>query len=162
MPDNKKILDIAAEKYMERRNDIETKINLSKELEYKFKKTSDNDIVQISDGNKTITAEYEYLGMWSQNQWTWAWNNPFVNKKLILISEKIHEYADYIKKHYETFDKEEVDSIYYFVKHGNFFATEDVVNLIVKLSLYLSQCKWCFKFGKHYDEYIIITKIIQY
>ena len=106
------------------------------------------DIVEIYDNQKLVlTANYQYIGLYIDRIWTWAWNNPYVNKKL--VSSKII-----------TYKAQNNQLIDYFIQHGNFYATPETVELIIKLALYITNALWYFKINQ--SEYIYITKIIQY
>lgn len=158
---NKKIFKIATDNYIKCKAGIEKKLDVSKEIKYKFKRIENANYIELNDGVNIITAEYEFLGTYVNNIWTWAWNNPFVNRKLTVMSEKVKDYGKYIIENYETFNSDEVDQLYYFIKYGNFYSTADLVDLLLKIALWICKGEWYMGIDEN-REYIIITKIIQY
>ncbi len=166
----KNFLKEITKSYIQKEKDILKKNNAYSKLVYKFIIENDTDIVEAYDtnGKSVFKATYEYIGTYIPNEciWFWAWNNPYVSRNLTKMTEQIHDYSKYIEKNYKLFDPQEIEEIYYFIKNGNFYAETKTIDLLVKISLYISKTEWfaTVKKSENIDkiDYIFIKNIIQY
>lgn len=149
--------------YDKQKEYIEERINIKKEFDYVFE---NNTVELYDDGKKILTGEYEIVGLfnYSMSVWYWAYNVSFVNKKLMSASKNVRNFTKYIKDNYEKFDSKEVEDYYYYTSNGNFFITDEKINDILMLTLYINKGIWIFPIKREQVgvvQYIIITKITQ-
>lgn len=92
----------------------------------------------FENNKKILIGKYEILGYSKNNNWTWAFENKYVEKYLTDISKKIYDKITF------TFDDKNID-------------------YLLKLSLYYSNDIWIIKRNINLNmfEYIILTEINQ-
>lgn len=161
---------VTVEKYYHENNDnMGAKIDgLDNKNNYKYH-FQKNNLVEVYLGDKLVMkGEYCTLGLYSiqLSVWYWSWAIAFINKQLIeLPLEKVKKFVDVIDNKYEEFNKKEVEMLHYLVSNNNFYISNDKIDKIIKLGLYLTKSIWCFPIAhndKNQIEYILITKILQY
>ena len=135
-------------KYFEQNKEkIAKKFDPNKNYKYKFYKDNNNNhVVQLRDNDNLIVVEaiYDIAGIYNMYNsiWYWGWNIDTVDKQLIKRSEKVKEFAKYIKTHPEKFTHMERDKLYYWSNNGNFYTSTNNVLHLIKLILYLTKSIW--------------------
>jgi hypothetical protein len=164
------------------KKDININIDPIKNYKYKFYTDNNNNhIVQLFDNNKIIIeAIYDIAGMYNiyNNVWYWGWNIDVVDRQLVKQSEKVKEFAKYIKNNSTKMSNNiDMDKLYYWSSNGNFYISHANIIHPIKLVLYLTKSMWYMPvcYGKdstkpvlctnkkHISriEYILIKKIIK-
>ena len=93
--------------------------------------------------NKILIGNYDILGYFNkkENKWTWAYDNPYIEKYLSILSKKISKSIN-IKK----------------INSSN-------LDIFLQMCLYYSKKIWIVKkninFGDNLEEYVILTEINQ-
>lgn len=163
-----KLIDSNYDKSYEKIKKIITNIDDKQNYTYKY---VDDNIIEIFIKDKLILrGEYCVLGIYNiqLSLWYWSWNIAFINK--ILTNKPINDiknYIDIIDKHYDKFNVVDVEMLHYLLSNDNFYISNNNINKLIKLSLYLTKGIWYFPI-KQYDgnnniiQYIMVTKILQY
>lgn len=144
--------------------------NLDEKQNYTYNYIDDNVIEILFKDKLVLKGEYCVLGLYNiqLSLWYWSWNIAFINKKLTKKPiSNIKNYIDVINKNYDKFNVVDVEMLHYLLSNDNFYISNDNINKLIKLGLYLTKCAWFFPI-KQYDgndnviQYILITKILQY
>ena len=159
------------------KNDISKKIDIGKDYSFERYEENKNQLVNIFLDEKLILkAEYNVIGMYNipLSIWYWGWNIAFLNKDLIKDLQMVSDFLNLLDKNYQDFDAKEADLLYYFLSNPNFYITNDKIDEIIKLVLYLTKTIWFFPIkyiNKNNNisidqldkiEYIVIRRILQY
>ncbi len=173
----KKFFDKINSYYISINDDIQNKVkglNNKNNYEYVFTKNDDTQLIEVYlDDKFVLKAEYAILGLYNiqLSMWYWSWNIAFINKKLIeLPTKKIKNFIDIINDNYDKFDKVDVETLHYLISNDNFYISNNNIDKIIKLSLYLTNGIWYFPIKQNNNDnddsnqlqYILITKILQY
>ena len=166
----KKFFDTIDSYYNSINDDMKKKIILDNKnnYEFTFSQNDNTQIVEVYLNDKFILkAEYVILGLYNiqLSVWYWCWNIAFVNKKSIELStDKIKTFINTLEDNYDKFNKHDAEVIHYLLSNDNFYISNDNINKIIKLSLYLTKSIWYFPIKQNSDllQYVLITKILQY
>ena len=146
-------------------------LNNKKNYEYVFSKNGSTPVVEIYLDDKFILkAEYCIVGMYNVqlSVWYWSWNIAFINKKLTeLPIKKIKNFIEEINDNYNKFKSVDAEILHYLLSNDNFYVTNNNIEKMLKLSLYLTKSIWYFPIKQTNNEensiqYILITKILQH
>lgn len=170
----KKFFDNINSYYNSTNDDMQKKVhnlNNKNNYEYVFSKNDDMQTVEIYLDNKfVLKAEYVILGLYNiqLSMWYWSWNIAFINKKLTeLPINKIKSFINVLNDNYDKFNKVDAEMLHYLISNDNFYISNNNIDKIIKLGLYLTKSVWYFPIKQNDDninqlEYILITKILQY
>lgn len=164
--------------YKKVKDDIQKKLDISKEYQYNFVEENGKHIVEINSNNKLkLKAEYNTVGLYNipLSMWYWAWSLPFVNKKLLDKINIIKAFPQKLEKQkdFNKISQVELEELHFLTSNNNFYCSGQNIDRIIRLVLYLTEALWYFPV-KHVDtevnnnnqmeriEYIIITKILQF
>ena len=106
----------------------------------KFYKLDDSkNIIDISDknnGNLLMRCEYRVIGYFniSSSIWTWAWNNPFIEKSLCIDKDKFMELKQGIKK--SNINQKEMEEILYYLDDPAFYISFNNIDRLLKFIMY--------------------------
>ena len=152
---------------------MKKKIDLSVNYDFKFSEENDSYIVELYKKDKLkLRAEYSVVGVYNipLSVWYWAWNIAFINKSLIINQDNIKVFLNRLEQEYSSFDPVEAEDYYYLLNNPNFYISDENINKIIKLVLYLTKGLWVMPVKSIHNninlgdkfEYIMITKILQY
>jgi hypothetical protein len=162
--------------YKNAKEDIQKKLDITKEYQYTFVEENGKHIVEINSNNKLkLKAEYNIVGLYNipVSVWYWSWSLPFVNKKLL---EKVNIVKDFPQKlekqkDFNKISELELEELYFLTSNNNFYCSGKNIDRIISLVLYLTEALWYFPvkiadetstYKMERIEYIIITKILQF
>jgi len=173
------INDKIIEYFNSMQKEISNKMDIMKDYDYEFYEENNNHIVNIFlKGKLKLKAEYNIIGLYNipMSVWYWGWNIAFINKNLIKDLDKVKDFINIINNEYKNFDKLLAEELFYILTNGNFYISYDKINIIIKLTLYLTKTLWFFPIkysnkNKNKNslldsldkiEYIMIKKILEF
>lgn len=155
--------------YIKLKKDIEKKIELDKPYEYVFDK---NYVELYLDGKFCMKCEYGIMGMYNigNSIWYWGWGISFIDFSLVKFLDNVTNFEKILDKEYSKFDRVEAEELHYVITNSSFYISNNNIDKIIRLCLYLTKGLWYFPIkrcnddGKTCDkiEYIIVTKIVQF
>jgi len=152
--------------YLRQKEQFQFKINNG--VKYTFSEKNGINYVEIIDhGKLVLKAEYSLIGLYNVgvSVWYWGWNIAMIDKSLIQKIKKIKKYYKTIKAEYHKYNAQEIDEIYYFLRNGNFYISQQNVLKIVKLALFLTKSNWYLEVMRNDQtggiQYIFIDKVVQ-
>ena len=163
------------------KDDIQKKLDITKEYQYNFVEENGLNIIEISIDNKIkLRAEYNIIGLYNipLSIWYWGYSLEFVNRKLLDKLQIIKEFSKKLeindKNNNGEFKPVELEELYFITSNNNFYCSSQNIDKIIKIVLYLTKGIW-FIPVKHSDkmigninnqmdriEYILINKILQF
>ena len=159
------------------KDDIQKKLDITKEYDYNFIEENGIHIVEISlDGKMKLKAEYNVIGLYNigLSVWYWGYALQFINRKLVEKLQPIKNLVKTLEKDSNNFSPVELEELHFITSNNNFYCSSQNIDRIIRLVLYLTKAIW-YAPVKHFDklvgdannqmdriEYIMITKIIQF
>lgn len=155
------------------KREITNKIGNQNELNYTFEKDNNEiPIIEVFNKNQLLfKAEYNVIGIYNipLSVWYWGWNIGFIDKKLINDILEVKNFKNILKDKYQEFDPIEAEQFYYLLSNDNFYISNDKIELITKLVMFLTKGVWTLPILLENNtnemdriKYILIKKIVQY
>lgn len=163
------LLDLFNDFFIEQKQKIVKRFDPDQQYIYKFSRTSSNEpIVDIYNKDKHVAKLiYQIIGIYNieNSVWYWSWNCEMIEKDLVFASKKIKKFAKHIRENMNELNFAEAEEFYYYCSNGNFYTTQDNIDKLIKMTLYLNKAIW-FLVKKDDEqinkiEYLMIKKIIQ-
>lgn len=145
----------------EKKKGIQAVINLDGDYDFEL---DNGDQLTIFSGDKwKIKGTYGILGIYNPGAsiWTWGWDIGFVDRRLTRNTKGLIKWAKELEDT-EKYD-ETLDELFYIAKHGNFWASEENLEKVLKIGLFVVKGLWVFpvKIDENNMEYVILEKITQ-
>ena len=143
-------------------------LDLDNQSKYKFLITEDNngipllEICNKSDDKIMLSGKFQTIGVYNMSSmlWYWSWNIPFINKQEYNKLTKIRDYPKFLEDNFPEFNSKEVEELYFYTDRDSFYCTQEIISLILKLSLYITEGIWFFPIEKKIEGNIIVQYIM--
>ena len=149
-------------------NDVLDKILSNVENKY-FSYDYVNNVPTLNILNKTtkksvMIAEYQYIGIYNKQTsiFHWAWNLPFLEKKVYQEIIKIKDNLKELENNYSDYDPYELEQLHFYLDNDHFYCSSDKKNTIAKIVMYFFKGKGIISINnksKNIVEYILIKNI---
>ena len=168
---SKKQIKIEIEKYYNSKLSKVGKIlDLDDQTKYKYVIKEDNnnspllEIYNKSDDKIILSGKFQTIGVYNRasSVWHWSWNIPFINKQEYSELDTIQTYPEFLDEHFSEYSPKEAEELYFYTDRNNFYCTQEVLSLVLKMSMYIVKGTWFFPIEKKLEgnsitQYIMLS-----